>query len=51
MINNILDQKFLADNDESLFSHGGTRLKTKKIKNPIFSIITVVLNNEKFLHL
>ncbi len=49
MINNILDQKFLADNDESLFSHGGKRLKRKKIKNPIFSIITVVLNNEKYL--
>ncbi len=48
MINNILDQKFIANKDKSFFSHGGMRLSSKGIKNPIFSIITVVLNNEKY---
>ena len=35
--------------NNKFLSHGGLRLKKKKFKEPTFSIITVVLNGEKYI--
>ncbi len=46
---NVLDQKYLFKDDKNFLCHGGKRLKNNKISEPLFSIITVVLNNEKYI--
>ena len=48
MDNNELSQNYKLQLRESIFLEGGKRSINKKY-NPKFSIITVVLNNEKFL--
>ncbi len=46
---NVLEQKYLFKDDKNFLCHGGKRLKNNKISEPLFSIITVVLNNEKYI--
>ena len=48
MYKNELSQNYKLKLRDSIFLEGGKRIINKKY-NPKFSIITVVLNNEKFL--